>query len=205
MLIFWDAGLVLMATPKTGTHALELALAEHTDVMFRHPPKIKHMTYSWAQTALPRLLTHDEFSRFRFVAMMRDPIDWLGSWYRYRRRDDLNGKLNSTREMDFSSFLSGYLTDPQPPYSRLGRQWRFLRTENDKVGVDYLFPYERMEDLVAFLEERLDCKLDLPRANVSPPGDLKIAEDLHAPLEENLKKDLLLYRTLVSGGDWKSV
>lgn len=205
MLIFWDAGLVLLATPKTGTQALEAALAPAADMVFRHPPKIKHMTCTWARQVLPRLLTPEEFGRFEFVAVMREPVDWLGSWYRYRQRDDLIGKKNSTLGMDFSTFLSGYLTDPQPPWARIGQQWRLLRDGEDRVGVDHLFAYEDMAGLVGFLEARLERDITLDRVNVSPPGVLEIAEDLRAPLKDALARDLELYRRLVSGEDWRSL
>ncbi|SIN93139.1 hypothetical protein [Vannielia litorea] len=205
MLLFWDARLVFLATPKTGTHALESALGDVADIAFRHPPTVKHMGYAWSNRVMPRIVGQKEWTGFRTVAVMREPLSWLGSWYRYRRRNDLQGQSNSTRDMNFSRFLRGYLADPQPPYARLGRQWKFLRTEDGRVGIDYLFPYERFEELVAFLENRLDRKITLERQNVSPEAPLEVDPELAAPLAAQLEKDFRLYDALISGGDWKNI
>ncbi|MBY6153011.1 gamma-glutamyl kinase [Vannielia litorea] len=205
MLVFWDARLVLLATPKTGTHALESALGNEADIAFRHPPLVKHMGYAWSNRVLPRIVGAKEWESFRTVAVMREPLDWLGSWYRYRRRADLEGQNNSTQNMDFSKFLRGYLQDPQRAYARLGRQWKFLRTEDGRVGIDYLFPYERFGDLVAFLESRLDREIVLERENVSPEAPLEVDPELAAPLAKHLEKDFRLYDALIAGGDWKNI
>ncbi len=205
MLVFWDARLVLLATPKTGTHALESALGNVADIAFRHPPLVKHMGVAWVNRLMPRIVGEKEWPTFRTVAAMREPLDWLGSWYRYRRRNDLLGQSNSTRDMDFSTFLRGYLQDPQPDYARLGRQWKFLRRANNSVGVDYLFAYERFDEMLAFLENRLDREITLESENVSPEAELTVDPDLAPPLAKALEKDFRLYDALVSGGDWKNI
>ncbi|MCO6382310.1 gamma-glutamyl kinase [Oceanicola sp. 502str15] len=205
MLVFWDARLVLLATPKTGTHALESALGNEADIAFRHPPFVKHMGFAWVNRLMPRIVGEKEWPSFRTVAVMREPLDWLGSWYRYRRRNDLVGQNNSTRDMDFSTFLKGYLKDSQPAYSRLGRQWKFLRRDDGRVGIDYLFPYERFDTLVDFLENRLDREIKLEQENVSPEAPLEVDPGLAAPLAKALEKDFRLYDALISGGDWKNI
>ncbi|QDC09527.1 hypothetical protein FHY55_09845 [Oceanicola sp. D3] len=205
MLVFWDARLVLLATPKTGTHALETALGNEADIAFRHPPLVKHMGVAWANRLMPRIVGEKEWPTFRTVAAMREPLDWLGSWYRYRRRNDLVGQSNSTRDMNFSKFLRGYLKDPQPDYARLGRQWKFLRREDNRVGVDYLFAYEQFGEMVEFLENRLDRKITLDQENVSPKAELEVDPELAPPLAKALEKDFRLYDALIGGGDWKNV
>lgn len=205
MLVFWDAGLVLLATPKTGTHALEEALKESADLAFLHPPRIKHMTHAWACQVLPRIVGPKEWGRFRTVAVMREPLDWLGSWYRYRTRDDLRGAENSTRGYSFSEFLRGYMAPEQPPHARLGRQWRFFRDANDGVGVDHLFAYEDFAKLVDFLQTRLERSIALERLNVSPDAPLDVDPGLIPQLTSHLEKDFRLHGALTTGGDWKAV
>lgn len=205
MLVFWDARLVLLATPKTGTHALESALGNEADIAFRHPPLVKHMGFAWVNRLMPRIVGEKEWPSFRTVAAMREPLDWLGSWYRYRRRNDLIGQSNSTRDMDFSTFLRGYLTDPQPDYAKLGRQWKFLTRENKRVGVDHLFAYENIGEMVSFLENRLDRTITLETENVSPKAKLEVDPELAAPLAKALEEDFRLHDALISGGDWKNI
>lgn len=33
---------------------------------------------------------------FTVIALMREPRDWLGSWYRYRQREDMGREEKST-------------------------------------------------------------------------------------------------------------
>ena len=42
MLVFWKERLILLAVPKTGTTALEGALAPRAQFVLRDPPQIKH-------------------------------------------------------------------------------------------------------------------------------------------------------------------
>ncbi|MFT7107527.1 MAG: hypothetical protein ACJAVT_002051 [Yoonia sp.] len=42
MLVFWKENLVLLAVPKTGSTALQGALAPRASMVFRDPPKLKH-------------------------------------------------------------------------------------------------------------------------------------------------------------------
>ena len=42
MLVFWKERLVFLAVPKTGTTALEGALAPKAALVFRDPPILKH-------------------------------------------------------------------------------------------------------------------------------------------------------------------
>ena len=205
MLVFWDAGIVLLATPKTGTHALEQALGGAADMAFRHPPRLKHMNLAWATRTLQRLIESPEWDRFRTVAVMREPLDWLGSWYRYRLRDDVRGTAASTRGYSFNEFLRGYMQDDQPPHARLGRQWRFFRGEDGKVGVDHLFAYENFGELVAFLEERLGRRIELDRVNASPQRALDVDPDLAPELAAKLHEDFRLYAALTEGGDWRNI
>ena len=42
MLVFWKQKLVILSVPKTGTTAIEAALAPHADIVVSHPPEQKH-------------------------------------------------------------------------------------------------------------------------------------------------------------------
>ena len=200
MLIFWDAGLVILAVPKTGTQALEAALAPHADLMFRSPPRFKHMRLAWAQKALPQFLGREDFKRFRTVAVIREPIDWLGSWYRYRSRDELAGRPVSTKDMDFGTFLEAHIADPVPAFADVGSQARFVQGRDGVPGVDHLFPYEQMDRLVTFLEEALGLPIALEKRNVSPQLALEAPEDVLDRVREELIADCALHAALLDEG-----
>ena len=132
--------------------------------------------------------------RFTVVALMREPTDWLGSWYRYRQREGTDpGK--STRGMTFDAFVRAWCSDPRPDFADVGSQERFLRPRQG-VGVDRLFRYEEIETFVDFLEDRLGCEIILPRLNVSPAGATELTPETRALLKEAAADDYAMYETL---------
>ncbi|MCU9846902.1 sulfotransferase family protein [Defluviimonas sp. WL0024] len=195
MLVFWKQRLVYLATPKTGSTAIEAALESLASVVIQRPPELKHTSAHryWRFLAPYLQLAADE--DFQVVAVMREPLDWLGSWYRYRQRDDGPRPERSTAGMSFNQFIEAYLSDPQPEFAKVGRQSRFLVPDKGP-GVDQIFRYDDMPGFVGFLEERLDCEINLPRLMVSPPGSLELDGGLETRLREELQRDFSLYNSL---------
>lgn len=182
MMVFWQARLVILANPKTGSQALEAALGPAADFVIRHPPFYRHMPLTWYRQALRNLFLPEHKDRFETLAVVREPVSWLGSWYRYRLRDDIAGQPGSTRGHSFDAFVEGWLAEPQPAYAALGRQARFCALKSGKMGIDHLFAYEAPEALTGFLEDRLCRPIELPRVNVSPQADTPLS----APLRQRL-------------------
>ena len=178
MLVFWKERLVFLAVPKTGTTAIEGALAPKAALVLREPPILKHATVQRCKRILHPMMDITKESDFDTVAVVRNPVDWLGSWYRYRNRDDLVGKPNSTRGRTFDEFVSAYISDPQPGFAAVGSQAKFLLAPDGTIGVTHLFRYEARPKLIRFLEERLSTQISLNRVNVSPPADVTLSPGL---------------------------
>jgi hypothetical protein len=196
MLLFWHAKLVLLAVPKTGTTALEAALLAHADTAILNPPEQKHLTARrWRNHLAPFFETRGA-RRFETMAIIREPRDWLGSWYRYRARPEIAGSPTATGTMDFAQFVTGWLSDPEPEYARVGRQSRFVSNAQGKVIVDHLFRYEDMPQAVDFLEARLGVRLALGRHNLSPKADLTLPPALAARLQKEAAADFTLWAGL---------
>ncbi|MCV2870534.1 hypothetical protein OEW28_18120 [Defluviimonas sp. WL0002] len=196
MLVFWKERLVFLATPKTGTTAIEAALQPLANVSIQNPPALKHTPVRRYQRFLaPYLRSAAGGEDFTVVALMREPIDWLGSWYRYRQRDAIPIKERSTAGMDFDSFVTAYLSDERPPYADVGSQARFLDPGNGP-GIDRVFRYENIRAFIDFLEERLDFEIILPRLNVSPEGSTQLSQETEARLRRERAEDFALYATL---------
>ncbi|MEF9604569.1 gamma-glutamyl kinase, partial [Paracoccus sp. PXZ] len=96
MLIFLQPRIVLLSVPKTGTTALEQALAPRAEIAFRSRPEIKHLNLRQYLHRIRPLLAPLGEPDFETVAVIREPLDWLRSWYRFRARDELIGHPNST-------------------------------------------------------------------------------------------------------------
>lgn len=198
MLVFWDERLVFLATPKTASTAIEVALESLASVAIQRPTALKHTTAERYRRFLQPFLERQARAPFTVVALMRDPVDWLGSWYRYRQRDDIADPAKSTAGMSFEAFVEGWLADPRPPFADVGSQARFLGWQGG-LGVDRLFRYEALDSFIAFLEDRLRCEIVLPKINVSPPGELGLSPGLRARLEAGAAEDFRLYAEVAEG------
>lgn len=192
MLVFWDQGLAFLATPKTGSTAVAMALESLASVSIQRPPVLKHTTVRRFHRFMGPYLAAASGRDFEVVALMREPRDWLGSWYRYRSREDVTDPAKTTRGRSFDDFVRGWCNDPQPEFAAVGSQAQFLQARNGK-GVDHLFRYEEIERFTAFLEVRLDCEVILPRVNVSPAGGLDLDGNTEALLRRSAAPDFALY------------
>ncbi len=194
MLVFWEARLVFLATPKTGSTAIAAALESLAAVSVQRPPVLKHTTVHRFRRFLGPYLEAASKTDWTVVAMMREPRDWLGSWYRFRQREGTEeGK--STLGMSFDDFVRAWCSDPRPAFADVGSQERFLRPRQGQ-GVDRLFRYEEIDTFVHFLEDRLDCEIILPRMIVSPHGLTWLTPVTEALLNQTAAADCALYDRL---------
>lgn len=194
MLVFWEQRLAFLATPKTGSTAIAAALESLAAVSIQRPPLLKHTTVHRYLRFIGPFLEAASKDTFTVVALMREPTDWLGSWYRFRQRDETDaGK--STKGMSFDDFVGAWCQETRPDFADVGSQGRFLRPRQG-VGVDRLFRYEEIDTFVHFLEERLGCEIILPRLNVSPPGATVLTPETAALLRTHAAEDFALYETL---------
>lgn len=197
MLVFWDQRLAFLATPKTGSTAIAAALESLAAVSVQRPPVLKHTTVQRWHRFMGPYLAAASGEEFTLVALMREPRDWLGSWFRYRSRPEVEPQ-KSTAGMDFDAFVRGWCADPQPACAAVGSQARFLQPRQGR-GVDRLFRYERIDLFVDFLEDRLGCEVILPRLNVSPEGALDLSPATEAQLRASAAADYALYASTATG------
>ena len=193
MLIFWKARLVLFAVPKTGTTALEAALAPLADVAVVNPPGLKHCSVARYRRELSGFLETGG-RPLELMALMREPTDWLGSWYRYRGRAALAGHARSTRGIGFDAFVRAHLERDPPAFARVGSQATFLAG-----GVDHLFRYETFDAAIHFLSDRLGHEIAVERRNVSPGGALDLSPVTRARLERERAADYDLWKGIPAG------
>lgn len=182
MLVFFDKKLVIFATTKTGSTALHGALSPKASMSFRNPPAVKHASVQKYQRILkPTFMELGAPSDLETFALIRHPIEWLSSWFRYRCRDKLIGKPNSTRDVTFNDFVLEYMKDSPRPFADIGSQSKFLIGTNSELGIDHLYQYEANKRFLQFLRDRLDTTIETKRRNVSP--------DFTVNLDPGIKKD----------------
>lgn len=189
MLVFWKQRLVILAVPKTGTSAYARALGPQASIVVSDPPELKHApVYRYNRFFRP-MFDRTGGENMELLAVVREPVDWLGSWYRYRQRAFLEGKPTSTLGVSFDEFCRAYTQGDQPPFANVGSQAKFIEPRPNGVAVTHLFKYENQAGLLDFLQDRLQMEIDLPRENVSPKRNLTLSEDTRAQLLKRCASD----------------
>ena len=209
MLISLKHKLAFLAVPKTGTTAIEAAFRKHSQITFRGSTNIKHTNAEGFDTFLRPFLAMAGFPDIQSFAVMRDPIDHLQSWYFYRRRLDEGSKPrnipNSTKDITLEQFIEDFLSEPRPKHAIIGSQARFLCGGSWQAGdtvkplVDIIFPYERLNDAISFVVDRVGEPITVERKNASKREAVAIAPALLARLEARLAPDIALYRRVQAG------
>lgn len=196
MLVFWDQRLVFLATPKAGSTAVESALDPLASFSMQRPEAMKHLSAADYHAHLAPLLRLRGGDDFTTVALMREPVSWMQSWYRFRLRDDRDDPDHPMIGRSFEAFVADYLADAPPPHAQLGSQSDFLTDGSGQLLVDRLFRYEDIDDFVHFLEDRLDCIITLPRVNVPPAVNVGLSDPARDRLRARLQDDLRLYDSI---------
>ncbi len=182
-----------LCMPKSASTSIEDALMPYCDLVTRGTdPLLKHTNYRAYSKFIEPYLKNMTGKAPETVCVMREPIDWLYSWYRYRKRDALRGKENSTQNMDFSEFVSKYISGE----IKLGKQSNFIINKNGKIGVDKIFKYEDLDKLKVYFEEKIGKIIEFPVMNVSPTEELMLDDELKGELENYLKFDYIIYNGL---------
>lgn len=200
-------GLVFLAMTKCASTAIEDELFEYSQLVTRKNPTLKHMHYRGFKRFIAPMLKRHGFNRksYDVVCIMREPIGWLHSWWRYRGRPALANadgprKRNYTGDISFEQFVQAYIAQSETYATSIGRQANFVRGPNDQlVGVDRLFRYEELDRFVAYGSERIGKPLRLDKINVSPKTKLKLSRSTRKELQEFLATEYYIYETLANG------
>lgn len=193
MLVFWKEKLVLLAVPKTGTTALERALLPRASAAILDPPGLKHCSARRYRSEVEPWITRGGAEPHETVAVIREPVDWLGSWYRYRQRPQIRGLETSTEGVSFDAFVTAWMAPEPPAWARVGSQARFLTGGRGRLLVRYLFRYEDYDHLLAFFADRLGTPVAPPRVNVSPRIGLALSADVEDRLRQHAARDFELW------------
>ena len=116
MLIFVEKRLILYSMPKTGTTSIHKALEKSATIRFTRTGKfgLKHINaedfQKWEKTL------KDQFPGDKFVSccVMREPIDLLRSWYKYRSRKKLKSDEKFTGNITFDNYIKNLYGKKKP-------------------------------------------------------------------------------------------
>ena len=198
MLIFLSKKITFLATPKTGTTAVELALKPRAEIVFSR--NRKHITaLRYARKIAPFL--EDTFHvRPASVAVMREPVDQIRSWYKYRSQSRLDGTKLSTKDITFEQFVREVISPSPPERARIGRQFNFLTDGRSDVMADHIFAYEHQESFLLFMSEKLEHPVEPAARNISPKVDAPLGAETLAMLKDARAEDFILYDAVLAEG-----
>lgn len=196
MLIFYKEKLAFLSVPKTGTTAYQSALRHRADIVISDPPELKHASLYRFDRFFRPIFTKVCNVELETLAVIREPISWLGSWYRYRQRPFIAGQPNSTAGMTFDEFVLDYMKGSKPAHANVGSQAKFLSPHPKGYPITHVFRYEEPEKLNDFLYQRIGVRPETRQENVSPVGDLTLSESVERRLRRKCSEEFDLYDSI---------
>ncbi len=196
MLISLQKKLVFLAMAKTGSTAIEQEVAPYCDIIFTGDPRIKHMQVKKFDRFIRPFLGSVKCKDLEIVCLFREPIEWLGSWYRYRSRPSLNGNKNSTKGISFEDFVVAYMSNDPKPFAKVGQQSNFVRRKNGEIGIDTMFRYDQFPLFEAYISDRFSQKFDFKTVNASPLSKLDLSDDTSRKVSDFLATDYEIYESI---------
>lgn len=196
MLISRFPPIVFFAVPKTGSVSVETAFAPHFDMVMSKNPNLKHMTVRTYDASLRHFVSRRVAKDPLKLAVVREPLDWILSWHRYRMRPEVDGKPASTKGVSADDFILSYMSDDPAPYAQVGSQHNFLTNKVGDLGVDQLFRFEDLGKLVAYLNKRLRVNVAIDRLNVSPKRADVVSADVVQAYRRYAAKEFTLYESV---------
>ncbi len=188
MIINLEAKLAYLAMTKCGSTAFENALKHEANIIFSGSSTVSHMTARRYHDLIVPYLGSVGIEGIETTAVIRYPLSWLESWWRYRSEDRFATEPTYTAEMSFDRFVNLYI-DRDDAFSDFWSQAQFLSAEDGKLLVDHIFRYEELQRLRAFWEARLGYTLFIERYNVSPSRTAEIAPATVWRLEDSHPRD----------------
>lgn len=198
MLVFAESRLTYLAVPKTGTTAIEMALRPRADIIFAKSRK--HITARRYEAKAAPFLAETFGIETETVAIMRNPVDQIRSWYKYRSRAALANQPRSTAAMSFDDFVQAVISDTPPEFANIGSQFTFLTDKAGKVIVDHLFDYDALPSFLAFMTDKLGDPVTLKDINVSPHVDAPLSDTVRRALKARRSGEFALYDRLRQTG-----
>jgi len=193
MMISTKTNSAFLAMPRTASTSIEAALLPFADIAFKGYPRFKHINLSIFNLRLRPFLEANNFGSIETIAIFREPISWLASWYRYRASPDIRFRQNSTAGVTFNEFVEAYLMEERPDFAKVGQQRRFVKDKTSDCGIDHLFKFENLTGFKEFMSDRFLSEFDFVPSNASVDRDLGLSPDLKKQLVDYFAKDYEIY------------
>lgn len=170
MLISRRHNFVYLANPKTGTTSIEVSFRQYADFGSVGPSLSKHINYR----QFTRMFSY--FAKnYEIVVCVRDPIESLYSWYRYRQRDSIKIEENRTSNVTFLEFLNAWNEESPPPFAKVSSSVEFILDPDGNIPDISIFKYGEKPSVHDYLARKIGKDIPEKTINVSPKdGDVDL-------------------------------
>ncbi len=194
MIISPKYGFTFLCTPKCASTSIEEVILPYGQLSTDASPIFKHTNFRRYERFISPYIFATTKKNLEVICVMREPMEWLKSWYRYRQRDVLKGKSKSTHGQTFASFARDYMNGKLD----IGSQYNFVRDQNGNIGVDKIFDYGNLKELENYFHDKTGYPINFGLTNKSKVIDIEIEPDLLLELKEFNKKDYEIYNNINS-------
>lgn len=197
MLVGFDKRFVFVASTKTASTSIEHALMPYADIVRGGDARRKHIGLQDAFWTYDMIFAQPGYrpeSFFKF-GVMRDPLDWIGSWYRYRLGNKVESPL--PEGLSFAEFWARKDWNIQRGDGCKHLQRDMFCAQNGDVLADVIIPYDRLSDVFSEICRGLGLKVPLPYKNVSRLScSIELASGLRDEIREFYAEDYALFAQL---------
>lgn len=177
--------LSFVAVPKTATISIERAFSPYATNYKPH----QHDSVDIVK----------ERSSNPCVAVIRHPLRWMESYYKYlrfspyfARTDSIWGLRSKTFEQFVLAYVRGQHMWPEPM-----RDQTSYVSRNGK-SVEHLYRYENLHEAVDQLSSACGTRVELERHNVSRDAQLDLSREALTAFEQVTQRDYDLYESLAT-------
>lgn len=200
MLISLKKRFLFICNTKAASTSIEASLQHLSDVIHTGTPALKHIAYRDVLKEYQTLFTESgktPDTLFRF-GVMRDPISWISSWFRYRRGNEVQAPLPA--EMSFREFWQNNDWNITRHNGTRYLQRTCFEDDFGRISMDFLIRYEELP--IGFKEVMQSIGVDavLPRLNQSnlhENADI-VPADLRDELRDFYDADYEIYNKIES-------
>lgn len=166
-----------LCLPKCGSTSVEKALRKHCPIHLAGHPSLKHINATtFDEHIRPLLKKADPHREIETFCIMREPVDRVRSWYEYQLRPEIKDPSHRAHDrynghISYREFVEIVISkgkpDTRPRFARIGTQAGFIRLPDKSIGVDRIFRLDRMDEVTAYLSEKLGQPIEIRRENKS--------------------------------------
>lgn len=198
MLIGVRKRFIFVANTKTASTSIENMIASQVEIMRGGSPRQKHIMLRDVRKEYWFLFDRPDhaFDTYFKFGVMRDPIDWIVSWYRYRKGNKTASPLPET--MTFADFWAERDWNIQRANGEPYLQQDLFVAADGTLLADMIIPYGNLQEGLHGICQRLQMPMELLHHNVSAMASLP--EPLSPALIEEMRayyaKDYALFDRL---------